>query len=33
MEIAVPARHFQPGGGQRLHIGRMPMTFKTTAAH
>ncbi len=31
MKTAMQARHFQPGDGQHFHVGRMSMTFKTTA--
>ena len=29
--MRMQARHFQPGDGQYFRIGRMSMTFKTTA--
>jgi mannose-6-phosphate isomerase-like protein (cupin superfamily) len=32
MTSTLPARHFQPGEGKTFKIGRMSMTFKTTAA-
>jgi hypothetical protein len=32
MPNIVEAKHFQPGEGKTFKIGRMSMTFKTTAA-
>ena len=31
MSIAMQPKHFQPGEGKTFKIGRMTMTFKTTA--
>lgn len=31
MESTLQSRHFKPGEGQRYKLGRMTMTFKTTA--
>jgi mannose-6-phosphate isomerase-like protein (cupin superfamily) len=32
MNTTVPPKHFSPGDGKRRQLGRMTLTFKTTAA-